>query len=143
MDFTWDYISISIWTCIEVNIAIVCACLMTLKPLIAKLWPRWLPPESQGAVAELKVISDSAGTGSKAGSSSKMSQGGRIRLGSNEFGEHPDLPVAAKSPDTPRTGASDADDPAAMEIYAIGSTKETPLGTPHFEHRKVTETSMV
>ncbi len=32
------------WNAVEVNVAIVCACLMTMKPLIAKWWPRLLEP---------------------------------------------------------------------------------------------------
>jgi hypothetical protein len=43
-DFTWDFVSIVHWTCVEVNIAIVCACLMTVKPFIGKFWPWWLHP---------------------------------------------------------------------------------------------------
>jgi hypothetical protein len=39
-DTTWDNVPIAIWTCVEVNVAIVCACLMTIKPLIVKLLPK-------------------------------------------------------------------------------------------------------
>ncbi|EKG09090.1 hypothetical protein MPH_13929 [Macrophomina phaseolina MS6] len=38
-DFTYDNFDIALWTCIEVNGAIVGACLPTLKPLIIKFWP--------------------------------------------------------------------------------------------------------
>jgi hypothetical protein len=37
------------WNCVEVNVAIVCACLMTMKPLICRLWPRLLDPSSNEA----------------------------------------------------------------------------------------------
>jgi hypothetical protein len=35
-------VPIAIWTIVEVNIAIVCACLVTIKPLIIKLLPKLL-----------------------------------------------------------------------------------------------------
>ena len=35
---TWDLVKIADWSVIEVNIAIVCACLMTLKPLTKQLF---------------------------------------------------------------------------------------------------------
>lgn len=49
IDPSWDSIGMSHWNCVEVNVAIVCACLMTMKPLISKLWPRLLDPPSSGA----------------------------------------------------------------------------------------------
>ncbi|KAK3935172.1 Phosphoglucosamine mutase [Diplogelasinospora grovesii] len=53
-DFTWDLVSIANWSSAEINIAIVCACLTTLKPLLAKLFgpmmTRFFPdrPHPQG-----------------------------------------------------------------------------------------------
>ncbi|KAK0636409.1 hypothetical protein B0T17DRAFT_482492 [Bombardia bombarda] len=44
-DFTYDNVSIAYLTCLEVNSAIACACCMTLKPLIVRLFPG--PPESR------------------------------------------------------------------------------------------------
>lgn len=43
-DPTWDFTTIAHWSFVEVNIAIVCACLMTMKPLIAKFFPGFLQP---------------------------------------------------------------------------------------------------
>ncbi|KAK0727766.1 hypothetical protein B0T26DRAFT_766369 [Lasiosphaeria miniovina] len=40
VDFTFDNVSISYLTCIEVNAAIACACCMTLKPFVARVFPR-------------------------------------------------------------------------------------------------------
>jgi len=55
-DPSWDSISMTHWNGVEVNIAIVCACLMTMKPLIEKLWPRLLDPtpehDTEGSVGE-------------------------------------------------------------------------------------------
>lgn len=42
-DPTWDAATVAIWTCIELNIAIICACCMTLRPLVARVFPRLLP----------------------------------------------------------------------------------------------------
>jgi hypothetical protein len=39
-DFTWDGVTIANWTCIEAHGAIICACLMTFKPLIVRMFPR-------------------------------------------------------------------------------------------------------
>jgi len=37
-DFSWDFVTISYWTSVEVNAAVVCACLLAIKPLIDLLW---------------------------------------------------------------------------------------------------------
>ena len=47
-DPSWDSIGMTHWNVVEVNVAIVCACLMTLKPLVAKLWPELLEPSTSG-----------------------------------------------------------------------------------------------
>jgi hypothetical protein len=39
LDFTWDFVPISHWNCAELNVGIICACLMTMKPLIDRAWP--------------------------------------------------------------------------------------------------------
>lgn len=41
-DFTYELATIANWGSAEVNLAIICACLTTLKPLITKLFPRLL-----------------------------------------------------------------------------------------------------
>ncbi|KAF2727388.1 hypothetical protein EJ04DRAFT_582063 [Polyplosphaeria fusca] len=41
-DPTYDNFAIAIWSVVEVNAAIVGACLPTLKPLITRVWPRLL-----------------------------------------------------------------------------------------------------
>lgn len=38
-DFTYDSVPLSYWTCLEVNTAIVCACVMTLKPFLTHYFP--------------------------------------------------------------------------------------------------------
>ncbi|KAF4630698.1 hypothetical protein G7Y89_g7435 [Cudoniella acicularis] len=39
-DTTWDFGDASIWSAIELNTGITCACLTTLKPLVAQFFPR-------------------------------------------------------------------------------------------------------
>lgn len=41
-DFTWDLTSIANWSIVEMNIAVVCACLITLKPLFQKVFGPWM-----------------------------------------------------------------------------------------------------
>ena len=42
-DFTWDFVTVSHWSSVEVNAAVVCACLLATKPLIAMLWSKLRP----------------------------------------------------------------------------------------------------
>ncbi|KAF5584440.1 hypothetical protein FPCIR_8669 [Fusarium pseudocircinatum] len=41
-DSIWASITPTYWACIEVNMAIICACLMTLRPLVEKYMPKLL-----------------------------------------------------------------------------------------------------
>ena len=41
-DFTYAAAALSHLTAVEINGAIVCACVMTLKPLLSRIWPRFL-----------------------------------------------------------------------------------------------------
>lgn len=38
-DITWDNVDSATWSSIEINVAIICACLPTLKPLITSFAP--------------------------------------------------------------------------------------------------------
>lgn len=40
-DPTYDNVSIAIWSTIELNTAVLCGCLPTLKPLLARTFPRF------------------------------------------------------------------------------------------------------
>jgi len=40
-DFFYTSSVITYWTVVEINAAIVCACLMTMKPLLARIFPRF------------------------------------------------------------------------------------------------------
>jgi len=47
------------WTSVEVNLAIICACLMMLKPLVAKFFPKLF--ESIYAVEQCPSFWDTSG----------------------------------------------------------------------------------
>jgi hypothetical protein len=42
-DRTWYSPEAAYWSCIEVNVCIVCACASTLKPLISRIFPGFAP----------------------------------------------------------------------------------------------------
>ncbi|GAB1316029.1 hypothetical protein MFIFM68171_06239 [Madurella fahalii] len=50
-DVTWDYTAIANWSSAEMNMAIVCGCMPTLKPILTKvfgpLMDRFFPPQHQ------------------------------------------------------------------------------------------------
>jgi hypothetical protein len=68
-DFTYHLATLAIWGSVEVNLAIICACLMTLKPLIVRIFPRLLKstymetPRSLGYIDRGTGISASASRG--------------------------------------------------------------------------------
>ncbi|KAL9625282.1 MAG: hypothetical protein Q9160_000684 [Pyrenula sp. 1 TL-2023] len=41
-DVTWDNVGAGAWSSLEVNVAVICACLPMLKPLIVHIFPRLL-----------------------------------------------------------------------------------------------------
>ncbi|KAL6156741.1 hypothetical protein ACJQWK_06537 [Exserohilum turcicum] len=41
-DPTWDFVEINLWSTIELDVGIICACLASFKPLIARYFPRAL-----------------------------------------------------------------------------------------------------
>ncbi|KAK3374662.1 hypothetical protein B0H63DRAFT_255129 [Podospora didyma] len=41
-DMTWDLVSIANWSIVEINMAVLCACLTTLKPLVTKFVKPWI-----------------------------------------------------------------------------------------------------
>lgn len=56
IDFTFDNVSIAYLTCIEVNAAIACACCMTLKPLMMRVFPRlWGSRSGSAKVRDIEV----------------------------------------------------------------------------------------
>ncbi|KAK3325949.1 hypothetical protein B0H66DRAFT_580695 [Apodospora peruviana] len=60
VDFTFDNVSISYLTCIEVNAAIACACCMTLKPLVMRVFPRLWGSRSDSARRDVEAAAAAA-----------------------------------------------------------------------------------
>jgi hypothetical protein len=77
-DFTYHLATLAIWGSVEVNLAIICACLTTLKPLIARMFPRLLKSTHMETPRSLGYIS--RGTGPAA--SASRSRGTRVKLAS-------------------------------------------------------------
>jgi len=46
-DPSWDNIPVAIWTYIECNLAIICACLTCLRPLVSRISPHFMPSNDQ------------------------------------------------------------------------------------------------
>lgn len=61
-DFTYQMASVSIWGSVEVNLAIICACLPTLKPLVARVFPKLLGSTYTETPGELEYIERPAAT---------------------------------------------------------------------------------
>ncbi|KAI3333138.1 hypothetical protein F4824DRAFT_473346 [Ustulina deusta] len=57
-DPTWDHVGSSIWSSIECNVGIVCACLVHLKPLIAHFTPSFLAPSRSSRRGRMIKLSD-------------------------------------------------------------------------------------
>jgi len=54
-DFTYNGTTLTYWTIIEVNTAVVVGCIMTLKPLVSKVFPGLLA--SRSASSETSMVS--------------------------------------------------------------------------------------
>lgn len=61
-DITYHLATLAIWGSVEVNLAIICACLTTLKPLIARVFPRLLRSTYPGTPRSLDYIEPGTGT---------------------------------------------------------------------------------
>jgi len=56
LDMTYTSAQIVYWSTVEVNASIICACVMTLKPLIQKWFPNMLSPSHYGRERSLRWI---------------------------------------------------------------------------------------
>jgi len=79
-DVTWDNAPAAIWSSIEVNVAIICACLATLKPLLTRYAPKIL-----GATLSISEAT-------------RVSEGGSVSM--------PTQPLSTASPIAPRAGGN-------------------------------------
>lgn len=55
-DVTYRLASLHIWGAVEVNLAIICACMTTLKPLVARVFPQLLQSGDRGTPGSLGYI---------------------------------------------------------------------------------------
>ena len=60
-DVTWNAASTANWNTFEVNIAIICACLTTIKPAITRMFPSLLASDPDLTSAPLSKEIDAAG----------------------------------------------------------------------------------
>ena len=72
-DPSWDFVTVAHWTSVEVNAAVVCACLLATKPLLAVLWSKLRP------VSWLRI--GSANFGSRQPAASESATGIRLPSG--------------------------------------------------------------
>lgn len=42
MDATWEYMGVSKWSTIEINVGIICACMPSMRMLLVRLFPKVL-----------------------------------------------------------------------------------------------------
>ncbi|AEO70677.1 uncharacterized protein THITE_2122347 [Thermothielavioides terrestris NRRL 8126] len=61
-DATYTSANMIYWTAVEVNASISCACIMTFKPLIQRLFPRLLSPSKDAREPALQWITPVTGT---------------------------------------------------------------------------------
>ena len=59
IDFSWNASQAYMWTAVEVNIGIICACVPTLKPLIKKILPSMITDRTSGRGSTLEKGSQS------------------------------------------------------------------------------------
>ncbi|KAI1283370.1 hypothetical protein F5Y07DRAFT_408738 [Xylaria sp. FL0933] len=57
-DPTWDHVGSSIWSSIECNVGIICACLVHLKPLITHFVPTFFGPSRSSRRGKMLKLSD-------------------------------------------------------------------------------------
>ncbi|KAK4206648.1 hypothetical protein QBC37DRAFT_300361 [Rhypophila decipiens] len=76
-------VMIAIWSCIEINVAIVCACVPALRPLVGKVFPGW----ALGVGSTSRSRSGTAGERSRARSGMGiMGLGGSLSVGRRHGG---------------------------------------------------------
>ncbi|KAI0512571.1 hypothetical protein F5B22DRAFT_615408 [Xylaria bambusicola] len=96
-DPTWDHVGSSIWSSIECNVGIVCACLVHLKPLITHLIPTFSSSSRSSRGGRLLKLSDKPNEG---GANSPLQTVGR-RQGSKPVGILTEIEQEESAVDSP------------------------------------------
>ncbi len=61
-DYTFDNVSVDLWSCVETNSTVAIACFMTMKPLLAKWFPRLTATgQNSHSRQQLQAITDTTG----------------------------------------------------------------------------------
>ena len=100
VDTTQDAVIIAIWTMLEVNVAVVCACVTTIKPVLTRFFPRILSPSPAPETDDDETVPWSA----------SMEQD-RARPGRSP---HNDTPADG---DSTALGGKEATQPTATDAY--------------------------
>jgi hypothetical protein len=103
MDVTWDGGKTANWNIWETNIAIICACLTTMKPIVSKFFPGLLSPNPSTMPGEEEI------------SAAHGPRGGRRRYG--ETGLSTDIEVAEERGEEKSHSSESAE--VVMEINAV------------------------
>lgn len=90
-DFTYAAAPLSYLTAVEINGAIVCACVMTLKPLLSKFWPRFLGLGYYSSRSRSGNNNNSGGYRGRRGSETLVNGGGGHRYKYNAAGGPPTI----------------------------------------------------
>ncbi|POS86072.1 hypothetical protein EPUL_002534 [Erysiphe pulchra] len=68
-DISWDIAEMAIWSCIELNIGITCACVSTLKPLTCQFIPFIFRTWSSGSIRQHTSVRGARGSETELGPS--------------------------------------------------------------------------
>ena len=123
-DVTWKFAVLAYWGAVEVNLAIICACLMTLKPLVVRVWPTLLAStarhETYGEKPAEKKKQVSVG-GSSTGTNGGEEEGPTV-LGDEEEGH-----IFTRLDDSDKGGGFD-EKTVELKSYELGHARGVPMG---------------
>ena len=122
-DVTWKFAVLAYWGAVEVNLAIICACLTTLKPLVVRIWPTLLASttrhETYGEKPAEKKNQVSVG-GSSFGTNGE--EEGPTVLGDEEEGH-----VSTRLDDSDKKGGFD-EKIVELKSHELGHARGVPMG---------------
>jgi len=117
MDFssdpTYDLAILAYWGAVEVNLAIICACLATLKPLLHKLFPKLLGPGYGGSTAY--------------GTAASRGRQGATALRSTEHRGRTDVPMSISKPREVDEGSAISDEGGRSPAFPMDDLEAQPV----------------
>ncbi|KAH6627111.1 hypothetical protein B0J18DRAFT_160228 [Chaetomium sp. MPI-SDFR-AT-0129] len=109
VDFSWNASFSLMWSAVEVNVGIICACIPTLKPLIIRILPAMIiDPDG--------TLRSSTGTVDSTTASAKDERGG-VAAGGESVG----IQVAIPAPTLSLTPPAEEEDTASPSLLGLGS----------------------